>query len=372
MCARRFLIIVFVLTLLFVAGAFAVYQFGTDVLVRQATPQGRFEPPPRAAGPDYVRAENWIALPDTVPPGPAEWLPQGYGAGQQRKAAATFFIHPTTYLQRDRWNGPLGHKESQDRAALFVRSQASAFNGVSQVYAPKYRQAAFGAFLLDSQDAQAALDLAYGDVARAFRRFLAQLEPGQPIILAGHSQGALHLTRLLREEVAGKPIARQVVAAYVVGWPVSASADVPAMGLPHCRTADQPGCLLSWQSFGSPANTGLVTSVYEGSTGFNGQPRRQEDMLCVNPLTGTQDGAAPARANTGTLVPRDRTLQDATLVPGLVGARCENGFLIVDGEIPDLGPFVLPGNNYHVYDYALFWANVRADAERRLAAWQRR
>jgi hypothetical protein len=27
----------------------------------------------------------------------------------------------------------------------------------------------------------------------------------------------------------------------------------------------------------------------------------------------------------------------------------------------DMGPYVLPGNNYHVYDYPLFWANVRAD-----------
>jgi hypothetical protein len=30
---------------------------------------------------------------------------------------------------------------------------------------------------------------------------------------------------------------------------------------------------------------------------------------------------------------------------------------------------VLPGNNYHVYDYALFWGAIRRDAERRLAAW---
>jgi len=30
---------------------------------------------------------------------------------------------------------------------------------------------------------------------------------------------------------------------------------------------------------------------------------------------------------------------------------------------------VLPGHNYHVYDYALFWANIRADAEARLAGY---
>ena len=41
---------------------------------------------------------------------------------------------------------------------------------------------------------------------------------------------------------------------------------------------------------------------------------------------------------------------------------------LLGGE-PQLGPYVLPGNNYHVYDYPLFWANLRADAERRVAAF---
>ena len=90
-------------------------------------------------------------------------------------------------------------------------------------------------------------------------------------------------------------------------------------------------------------------------------------MLCVNPLTGTSDGAAPPAANLGTLVPNG-DFANATLAAGQVGARCEKGFLMIDGAIPNLGPYVLPGNNYHVYDYALFWGSIRADAERRLAA----
>jgi hypothetical protein len=371
MCARRFLLIVFALTLLFVAGAFAVFQFGGEVLKSQTIPQGRFEAPPPQSGPDYVRTENWLSLPDTVPPGPAEWLPSGFAAPPAAPPrASVFYVHPTTYLQRDRWNALLDHPESQNRAALFVRSQASAFNGIADVYAPKYRQAAFGAFLDDSDNARAALDLAYRDVARAFERFLAQADPDLPIILAGHSQGALHLTRLLREQVAGKPVANRIVAAYVVGWPVSVAADVPRIGLAACERADQARCILSWQSFGDPANTDLVTDVYDGSEGFTGQPRRREDMLCLNPLTGTRNGAAPPSANLGTLVPTDAQLADATLQPGAVGARCDKGFLLIDGEVPDIGPYVLPGNNYHVYDYALFWANIRRDAQRRLAAWR--
>ena len=59
-----------------------------------------------------------------------------------------------------------------------------------------------------SEDAQKALDLAYGDVAAAFDQFVKEAGD-RPIILAGHSQGALHLERLLREKIAGKPIAKR-------------------------------------------------------------------------------------------------------------------------------------------------------------------
>jgi hypothetical protein len=37
-----------------------------------------------------------------------------------------------------------------------------------------------------------------------------------------------------------------------------------------------------------------------------------------------------------------------------------------------VGPYGLPGNNLHVYDVPLFWANVRQDVQRRVAAWAAR
>jgi hypothetical protein len=284
--------------------------------------------------------------------------------------AMVFYIHPTTYLERDRWNAPLDSGgDTELRTRLFVQSQASAFTAAGQVWAPRYRQAAFGAFLLKNEDAQKALDLAYSDVSAAFDEFVRQ-SGERPIILAGHSQGALQLERLLKEKVAGKPIARRIVAAYVVGWPISTTADLPALGLPPCAKDDQTGCLLSWLTFGDPANPDLVLHSYEHSSGFSGIERKREDLLCVNPISGTQNGVAAQEANPGTLVP-SADLLSAMLEPGRVGARCDKGLLIVDGEIPPLGSYVLPGNNYHVYDYALFWGAVRRDAERRLAAWQR-
>jgi hypothetical protein len=372
MCARRFLVLIFILTLITVGGAFALYQWGGNVLLRQATPKGPFEAAEAGAGPDYSSPSNWIARPgfgEDV----ASWEPSGAAALRVEPITTDthlFYIHPTTYLERDRWNAPLlPGGQTEFRTRLFVRSQASAFDQTAEVWAPRYRQAAYGAFLLDTPDARSALDLAYGDVAAAFDEFLKQ-NPESPIVLGGHSQGALHLERLLREKIAGKAVAKRIVAAYIVGWPVSTTADLPALGLPPCRSRDQAGCILSWMSFGEPANPQLVLHSYEKSAGFLGKAREREDVLCVNPLTGTQDGAAPPADNPGTLVP-SKDLTSASLVPAQVGAHCEKGLLVLDGEIPPLGPYVLPGNNYHVYDYALFWQAIRNDAARRWDAWHR-
>jgi hypothetical protein len=126
---------------------------------------------------------------------------------------------------------------------------------------------------------------------------------------------------------------------------------------------------LSWLSFAEPANPDLVVESYQGSAGLAGGERRREDILCVNPLTGTDGGSAPPAANPGTLVPTAE-MRAASLLAGRVGAACDKGLLILSGEVPAMGPYVLPGNNYHVYDYALFWAAIRSDAMRRVAAWR--
>ena len=161
----------------------------------------------------------------------------------------------------------------------------------------------------------------------------------------------------------------RIVAAYVVGWPVSRTNDVDALGLRACETPEQTRCLLSWQSYGEPADTTLLLSMYDATKGFDGQPRGGSRMVCTNPVTGTLDGDSPAEENLGTLVPNE-DLTDGEIVPGMVPARCDDRGLLLIGEGPDLGEYTLPGKNYHVYDYPLFWANIRADAERRVAAFR--
>ena len=365
--ARKFLYVIAILIVCAIASALAYRIWGQQLLSATMVPSGAFSAPPPLPTKAYKRADHWIARPDMIKGNPALWRPAHIEAEPASSGAAIFFIHPTSYLAisgKAQWNAPLADPESRTLAERFVQTEASAFNDAGAIWAPRYRQAHFGAFLTDKVDGRKAIEAAYKDVAQAFDAFVAA-NPEGPIILAGHSQGSLHLLRLLHEKVAGTPLASRIVAAYVVGWPVSMTADVPALGLPACTMQGQARCLISWQSFAEPADPAAVTGVYDASTGFTGKPRKGTKMLCVNPLTGQADSAATAGLNLGTFDGRADE-NNPVLVKGAIPARCDaRGFLLI-GDPPDLGPYALPGNNYHVYDYGLFWANVRADARERL------
>ncbi|WP_265562534.1 DUF3089 domain-containing protein [Sphingomicrobium arenosum] len=389
MLARIFLWIVALCTLLVVAGAFIFFQYGDRILADQAMPKVEFVAPPEQEESIYASLDAWWARPD-MEGSLADWQPDPYqGAAQVEISAeggdveatatdaetvegngerpvAVFFIHPTTYLLTDRWNADMALTGmAKTRAELFVRSQASAFNNIGEVWAPRYRQATFGTFLSQSANAQAALDVAYGDLVDAFSVFV-ENNPDGPLVIAGHSQGALHALRLLADQ--RETLGDRLVAAYIVGWPVDAEADLPATGLPACSDPDQSACLMSWLTFGDPPNANLVLRDWLKADGYAGLDRERERLVCTNPLTGGEPREAAPAENPGLLVPDER-LTTAQLLPGSVGARCERGLLILNGELPALGPYVLPGNNYHVFDYALFWGAIREDLYRRHATW---
>jgi hypothetical protein len=284
---------------------------------------------------------------------------------------AVFFVHPTSYLNRERWNAPMGENADADAdniARTYIRGMASPFNAASEIWAPKYRQATMGAFLTDADEGQKAIDAAYQDVREAYRYFLSSLDKDTPLVVVGHSQGSLHLIRLLVEEIKGTPAADRLVAAYAIGWPISIEHDLPEMGLAACATSAQTGCVLSWSSFAEPADPAALLKTYANSVGLDGSKRGDSTILCTNPISGTFGGKAPASANLGTLVPDD-TISTGKLVPKSVPARCNDRGLLLIGDPPELGSYVLPGNNYHVYDIPLFWANTRADVIRRVRAF---
>ena len=366
MAARRFLYVIAGLIMLTLAAAIG-WNIFQDQLMRVAFVPGKpFTLPPPDSAPDYQKADAWLSRPG-LKDDPALWAPKGF-APAASPSIAVFYVPPTTYLGRDRWNAPYDDPDAYERQRLFAMSQVSAFNNIGAIWAPRYRQAVLGSFLPSSgvnDDAEKAIAFAYTDVERAFDAFVAAIPRSQPILLAGHSQGALHLLHLLTRRVAGKPLAKRIVAAYAVGWPISIAHDLPALGLPACETPGQPNCILSWQSFAEPADPHQVIDIYDRSTGFDGKLRRGSPMLCINPLTGAPDSAALPSANRGALIPSSG-LKDAAIEPGSIGARCTpQGWLSIGAPPRGFSAYILPGNNYHVFDYALFWANVRADAEAR-------
>jgi len=368
--ARKFLYVIVAGILIVAAALFALRLWGDRLTELALVPQTAFETQAPLATNAYADETMWYARPGKAND-PSAWRPDGAPAIKGTVPRyAVFFVHPTSYIQRSHWNAPIDDAEAGKLARTFLRGMASAFEG-AQVWAPRYRQATFGAMISEKPEARQAVDAAYADVAAAFDQFLASVPPNMPIVLAGHSQGAAHVIRLLHERVAGTPLQARVAMAYPIGWPISMAHDVPALGLPACQTATQGGCIAGWASFAEPAEPGLFMDIYARTPGLDGKARGGDPILCLNPLTGTPGSAARESANLGTLVP-DADLAGGKLVPSAVPARCARDGLLLIGDPPRMGPYVLPGNNYHVYDVPLFWANLRSDVTRRVAAWTAR
>jgi hypothetical protein len=345
-------------------------------------PSHGFDPALKAPPPDYASAQAWVARPETQDL--ADYVPTGVGDTQVASAPAAaaskpvdvFFVHPTTYLKGEDWNDPLrAGTATEENTRWVLANQASAYNGCCNVYAPHYRQVSIFTFGRpgDAREEirRQALDLAYQDVARAFEHFLSEIQQ-RPFMLAGHSQGTMHLRRLLKEKIAGTPLAQRMVAAYLIGGGVNVQ-ELEALSDVHaCQSATDLGCVVHWATYGPDA---VPFALEPGTT-----------TLCTNPLTWKVDGEpADAALNMGAVPPSgtfsirfwgdDRaagTRFDALAAPlvGHVGAQCKDGGLVVDAQDGTVfGAYDLGGQNYHGLDYALFYMNIRANAKQRVDAY---
>lgn len=303
-------------------------------------------PPPER--PDYHNPAHWAALPDrddltdTVPVGE-------YTNIQATASVDVFFIHPTTYYSPDSWNQPLDNSVANDitdRAVM--QGQASVFNGCCRVYAPRYRQATLYSFYDNSDSGPQALDLAYTDVVTAFRYYIEHFNSGRPFVLAAHSQGSRHAHLLMADEIAETSLADRLVAAYPVGFGLDGT-----NGVPVCQTATETGCQVTWNSVGPEVATPLAAPEH----------------ICVNPLSWRTDTTHVGHdANLGAVSFRVENVPEQ----GVADAQCRDGNLVVSeirSEHYELRPF--GRDNYHIYDYALFYLNIRENVETRVDAFLR-
>ena len=96
--ARKFLYVVAALIALALAAALAYRLFGTQLMRAALVPGGEFVAQRRLAVAEYQKPQMWLARPDLAG-NPALWLPPGVAAAKPG-AAAVFYIHPTSFLDR--------------------------------------------------------------------------------------------------------------------------------------------------------------------------------------------------------------------------------------------------------------------------------
>jgi hypothetical protein len=107
------------------------------------------------------------------------------------------------------------------------------------------------------EDIRPNFETAYADVLAAWKDFLARRNQGRRFVLIGHSQGSIHLLKLLQEEIEGKPVAKRMLSAILLGWAVEVPKGKRVGGslksTPLCSSVGQTGCVISYMSFRASA-----------------------------------------------------------------------------------------------------------------------
>ncbi len=295
---------------------------------------------------DYSKAEHWASLPDKQDA--ADWVPANSGLKNNQDSAQVdvFYIHPTTDLTGFSGNASLDDQRVNKATDEFpIQYQASVFNGSCKIYAPRYRQAVLNNFFKkNTESAQQAFDTAYKDIKDAFEYYLKHYNNGRPIIIAGHSQGSKHAQHLLQDFFDGTPLQKQLVEAYIIGYPTKQEQFI---FLKVSEKADTFGGYISYCTFGQDAKIDWM--------------KEYNNAVVVNPLSWKTDKIfVSAKENKGSL---DR--QTDKIITNVCGAKCSNGILEI--QKPESGHFTSLGfKNYHLHDYGLFYINIRQNVALRI------
>jgi hypothetical protein len=248
-----------------------------------AAPAPAADPPVGAASPpDYRQDGAWVCLPGRAdacggPLATTALNANGYGSNGQAlpnkdASADCFYVYPTISRDPGLNSDLIPGLEEQATAAV----QLARFASVCKPYAPLYRQVTLAALprAFAGENLASNFATAYGDVLAAWRDYLANRNKDRPFVLIGHSQGAVHLLKLLAEEIDGKPVAKRMLSAILLGWPV----EVPEGKLvggslkstPLCTKVGQTGCVITYMTFRAsappPADAFLGRAARKGMT----------------------------------------------------------------------------------------------------------
>jgi hypothetical protein len=340
------------------------------------------------SAPDYSKDSAWLCLPgrsDTcsTPLATTALNPNGYGSSGPSNVAKDppldcFYVYPTVSNDQGMNSDLSAGREER----LAVEAQFARFASVCRPFAPVYRQMTVAAVAAYSAgaDITAAGELAYRDVAAAWRNYLATRNKGRPFVLVGHSQGSLMLQMLIRREIETNPaVAARMKLAIIPGYDVLVPQGKLVGGTfkttPLCSRPGQTNCVMSWTSF-------RERNVPPEGAMFGFADRPGMTVGCVNPaLPGSKDwvkldsywfarSSYPVAGGPITWSTEGPPPTPYLRTEGLVSARCINdgqrGYLSIrtnhaprdkrtdriGGEVGILGMF-LPGWGMHLADVAI-------------------
>ena len=244
-----------------------------------------------------------------------------------------FYVYPTVSAE------PFTASDLEVTAAerSVVARQFARMAAHCRPYAPMYRQTTLTA--LRARSGGGAMPPARGvpgqgpaDVLDAFNYYMEHENHGRGFIILGHSQGAGVIANLIRTQIDGKPIQKQLVAAYIIGGSVTVPPGKDVGGtfqnISACRKPDQTGCVIAYGSYRD-----TVPPPAQGGVGA-GRVTATAEGLCVNPAALAGGKATPksywgvSPSQNASLRPPQRWSKttplytDFATTPGLVTTEC--------------------------------------------------
>ncbi len=225
-------------------------------------------PDPGVRRPDYALPELWLCRPDlkddddrckvdldaTVIAPSGKMTIERYVPAKDPKIDC-FFVYPTVSNDAG-WISDF----SPDAAEWDdVRVQFARFGSVCRQFAPLYRQGTLRRLRYPGGGPrpvgqQPPPDLGgYSDVVDAWTWYLDHENQGRGVVLIGHSQGTVMLTRLIAEQIDGKPVQGRLISALLLGGLVMVPPGKDVGGsfksVPLCHARTQVGCVITYVTF---------------------------------------------------------------------------------------------------------------------------
>jgi hypothetical protein len=297
------------------------------------------------AVPNYYNEETWAILPDSYPENLKYWQ-----TNTTNLEADIFYIYPTLNTEKKdlRWNVPVTDSIQNTKViGKAVYFQASAFLNAGKLYVPYYRQAHLRSYSQYEKGGKDALSVAYSDVKEAFQTYLKKYNNGRPIIIAAHSQGTTHAIQLLKEFFDGKPMQKQLVAAYLPGIAINKN---EFKTIQIMTNPTQTNGFVSWNTF----KKGYYPQAY--NEWFRGTE-------VSNPVDWDKSIESERSDHKGFLFTDNKLYKEALQV------YVKDGILWISLPHFPYRLLVLGKKRYHSGDINLFWEDIRENATLRVESY---